>query len=1311
MHSGSGPQCQSGLHRCKIPYHSLLSSRPACGEFPRTEFPPSNCAVQGRGKMLETRLPRMTLQALLVVAVVAVTCEAVIKYPPMMTKQPPSNEELLFQVASRMDENDKPFIIECEAEGEPAPKYRWVKNGKEFDWQTYDNRISQQPGRGTLVITSPRDEDLGQYQCFATNDMGTATSNSVFVRKSELNSFKNEDPVSETVNEGDPIGLTCQPPDGYPKPFVYWMIQDDRGALRSINSSRMTVDPEGTLWFSNVTRFDESNDFTYACSATSTFRNEYKLGNRVYLRVFQSGSTSVQTKNEPEVQFKSRKNTVILKGKTLRLWCIFSGTPLPEMLWKKSNNSIPVPLPHDRVDYENYGKTLVIRYVDFEDEGQYECEASNGVGVAKSYTMNVEVQAIPYFEKEPEIENRAEGETATFYCEAGGRPPPKQYWIYNGMPIEEAPYNPRRIVEPNRIIIKNLTKADTGNYGCNATNVHGYVYKDVYVNVLALPPEIRVPPSDVQAVDGQQVNLTCRVFGAPKPRITWIKDNVEKTGGRFLVTDDGDLVIRDVSFTDAGDYTCVAENKFGQEEAHGSLVVKERTRITNTPEDYEVAAGQTATFRCNAVTDSDLELSIEWLTDGKLIDFDQEPRFVQQSDSSLSITKTTELDSGVYTCVASTELDKVTAAATLIVQDVPNPPKLLLPVVCNDRDASVEWQPMGDNRAPILGYIIQYNTSFTPDTWENAFDSVPATSTQFNINLSPWANYTFRVIARNKIGPSLPSDHSGMCTTPQDVPYKNPDGVEGKGSTPQNLVIKWSPMPEIEHNGPGFKYRVYWKRDDIDNTRWKTEDVLDWEQDHLVVESQPTFKPYRIKVEAHNEKGQAHVAAPEVLGWSGEDVPTEAPRNLSLIELRDATTALLAWEPVSNSSIRGHFKGYKIQTWTENENEEKARDIIVENNNEPSALVTSFVPYTKNFVRVLVFNGAYDGPPSETISFSTPEGKPGPVDSLDAIPMGSSAFFLIWKKPKQPNGILTGYHIYYQVVEGTETGPLSERDPSINDPMVTRAKLASLKPATKYRITIRARTAMGLGSSYYIERMTRSTGASPPGKPTFIWQHISTKTGTPAIKITWIPNTESNPGSHFFVKYKLYGESMFQETKPELYQDFTILKGLEPERAYKMSVVAVDGEFTTESDIEEIDTHETGITSEVTRRPSDSIATRGWFIGMMLAIAFLLLVLIIVCIVKRNRGGKYAVHEREAAHGRTDFNEEQGFPEYAQPLDGAKRDSLGSDVKNPIESDTDSMAEYGDGETGTGMAEDGSFIGQYGRKKGETTSNAFATLV
>ena len=43
-----------------------------------------------------------------------------VQSPPYIIKQPPT-DELLFQVKSRADENDKPFVIECEAEGEPAP--------------------------------------------------------------------------------------------------------------------------------------------------------------------------------------------------------------------------------------------------------------------------------------------------------------------------------------------------------------------------------------------------------------------------------------------------------------------------------------------------------------------------------------------------------------------------------------------------------------------------------------------------------------------------------------------------------------------------------------------------------------------------------------------------------------------------------------------------------------------------------------------------------------------------------------------------------------------------------------------------------------------------------------------------------------------------------------------------------------------------------------------------------------------------------------------------------------------------------------
>ena len=104
--------------------------------------------------------------------------------------------------------------------------------------------------------------------------------------------------------------------------------------LKTINTSRLTVDPEGKLWFSNVTRKDSSEDFLYSCSAASYFRNEYKLGNRIHLQVIQSESsaTRLQNKREPIEQYVTQRNAVAYRGKEKKLWCIYGGTPLPERL-------------------------------------------------------------------------------------------------------------------------------------------------------------------------------------------------------------------------------------------------------------------------------------------------------------------------------------------------------------------------------------------------------------------------------------------------------------------------------------------------------------------------------------------------------------------------------------------------------------------------------------------------------------------------------------------------------------------------------------------------------------------------------------------------------------------------------------------------------------------------------------------------------------------------------------------------------------------------------------------------------------------
>lgn len=146
------------------------------------------------------------------------------------------------------------------------------------------------------------------------------------MRKAELNSFKTSQPLTLTGNEGDPFKLTCSPPDGWPKPIVHWIYLYSNGAFKTINSSRMTLDPEGNLWFSNLTKADVINDFMYACAATSPTKFEYKYGNRVLLNVVSSGVSASQNKHEPVLQYVTRKNEVAYRGKRAELFCIFGGT-------------------------------------------------------------------------------------------------------------------------------------------------------------------------------------------------------------------------------------------------------------------------------------------------------------------------------------------------------------------------------------------------------------------------------------------------------------------------------------------------------------------------------------------------------------------------------------------------------------------------------------------------------------------------------------------------------------------------------------------------------------------------------------------------------------------------------------------------------------------------------------------------------------------------------------------------------------------------------------------------------------------------
>ncbi|KAF0760773.1 neuroglian-like isoform X1 [Aphis craccivora] len=1101
----------------------------------------------------------------------------IIQSPPNIVKEP-SVDELLFQVPIDKYENDKPFTIDCEAEGEPAPKYRWMKNGKNFNWQAYDDRISQQPGSGSLTIIRPRDEDLGQYQCFAENVWGIATSKSVMVMKAELNSFNNEPNMYVEAQEGEPFKLTCNPPTGWPKPIVYWVIREKNSGLTTAENLRMTTDPEGNLWFSNVTRNDAS--FTYCCYAESLIKSEYKLSKRVKINVIQNAETYVKNKYPLIQQYVSRRNEVALLNKKVELFCIYGGTPLPQTIWLKDGIVIQF---NKRVTLGNYGKSLTIWKVNFEDGGNYTCEISNGVGLPESYNILLDVMAEPIFTVIPQIVKGGEGETAVIKCEASGNPQPSIKWIHNGRPLSEASPNPRRFVTSNSITITSLTKYDIGNYGCNATNSIGYVYKDVYINVLALAPEIIEFPLNVKTFDGSTTVIPCKPYGVPKPHIKWTRNGVELTGGRYSILDSGDLEISKVSFIDAGIYACIATNNYGTTSASGTLTVTvlhlkrnrpnhlfiEITEIITEPEDNIVVVGSMAIFNCIATADHSLHLNIDWLVNGEPINYDTQPRFIKINNYSLIITKTIELDSGTYTCLAKTELDQVTANATLIVQDKPNPPTLLK-ITCNKINAVVKWQPNGDNRAPILRYIIEYNTSFEPGTWLVASNDIPASDLKFIAPMTPWANFTFRVIAKNRIGKSNPSLHSSVCTTQPDVPYKNPENIEIYGTNSTNLVVNWTPMPKIAHNAPGLRYRVYWKQDIPDNV-WNLNETIDYTISELVFPNQPTYTRYKVKVVTFNEKGESSGLQNEVIGYSGEDGPLDAPKNLTVLNVTGSKSAILSWEPVSPESARGNFKGYKIQFWADRDGEDNKIEEKV-SLDRTTVEIKNFFPNANNTVCILAYNSRFNGPLSPNIYFITPEGVPGPVNGVEAKQWGSFAILLSWQPPDEANGLLTGYEISYESMTERGAGERT-RHPSITNSKQTTAKLTSLKPSTNYRIYIKATTKVGVGEPFFIEQQTK-----PPlligtelDKPVFNYVHKAYNKIFDTVRIFLTPNLDGNPGSHFFVKYKLKSDYLYEETEHEFYKNFIDIKGLKPENLYEFIVVAVDGDIIQQSDTVEIE--------------------------------------------------------------------------------------------------------------------------------------------
>ncbi|XP_030631247.1 neuronal cell adhesion molecule isoform X3 [Chanos chanos] len=1133
------------------------------------------------------------------------------------------------------------------------------------------------PHSGTLIIDISGGQKAeayeGVYQCTARNKHGTAVSNNIVIRQSRSPLWSKEKIDPFIVQEGASLVLPCRPPAGLPPPIIFWM---DMSFQRIPQSRRVSQALNGDLYFSNVILDDSRND--YICYArfphTQTIQQKQPITVRVinmdainetmaaFLNDTDFFSDGPSEERRPMflVPSETGSTKMVLRGQVLELECIAEGLPTPEISWSKVSGEFP----SKRTTFHNFHKTLRITDVSEADAGEYRCTAKNRLA-SVHHIIGVTVKAAPYWITAPRNLVLAPSETGVLTCRAGGNPKPTITWSMNGIPIENSPKDPSRKVEDDTIIFTDVRTGSSAVYQCNASNEYGYLLSNAFVNVLAEPPRVLTPSDKVyQVIMNKPALLDCASFGSPIPRITWFKDTRSSVleGDSYVFHQNGTLEIHVAQTTNSGKYTCVATNSLGISENHVYLEVKEPTRILRQPEYWVVQRNRDVVFECKVKHDPSLTPTMIWLKDnGELPD---DERFVVDSDS-LTIIDVTENDEGTYTCIMNTTLDQDSASASLtvveatptpaIIYEQPDAPTDLELTDQRDRSVQLTWIPGDEHNSPIKKFLIQYEDALhQPGIWHNLTE-VPGIKTTAHLKLSPYVQYTFRVLALNNVGYSQPSYPSRSYKTKAAAPDENPSEVEAMGTHHDNLVISWKPLTGLQSNGPGLQYKVMWKQMDVEN-QWASVTVANVSK--FVVSGTPTFVPYEVKVQALNDYG----SGPEpkvVVGYSGEDFPLAAPNNVQVF-VQNSTLAEIHWMPVPPNSVRGRLKGYRVYYMKQRDQHKHnghhtEQQVLNFSANKTHGKLPGLHPYSSYKLNVRVFNNRGEGPPSPTLQFETPEGVPGPPAFLKVTNPNLDSLTLEWGPPNEHNGKLTGYTLKYQPVNNTnELGPLEELALAANETSVT---LPNLKYSTRYKFYFNAKTLIGPGPSITEEAITVMDEGQED----------------------WKKELVNGSQSH-------------------------VLKGLKEGLAYKVRVVAMGHADQTVHRSEEL-----LVTVPAMASRQVDIATQGWFIGLMCAIALLILVLLIVCFIKRNKGGKYPVKEKEDAHADPESqpmkDDDVTFGEYSdsedhKPLKGSRTPSNGT-VKRD-ESD-DSLVDYGEGGDGQ-FNEDGSFIGQYSGKKERDTA-------
>ncbi|XP_069717368.1 striated muscle preferentially expressed protein kinase isoform X1 [Phaenicophaeus curvirostris] len=345
------------------------------------------------------------------------------------------------------------------------------------------------------------------------------------------------------------------------------------------------------------------------------------------------------------------QDMAVAVGTEVLLKCIVTANPQPEVSWRK--DGVPLRSSSARpIKAEGERHTLLVRSARVADAGLYTVTAANEVG-ATCCSAILSVRPAPAVERHGHLSPPV-GQGSPITSD-------EEYLS----PLEEFPESS---TPQHRPAMKLQPRAEHGA-------AHGSPE-----STFKAAPTFEVSLLDQSVLEGQDVSMSVRVRGEPKPIIYWLRNRQpvkygrrhhaeEAEGARGLFT----LHILAAERTDTGFYTCKAVNEYGTKQCEAKLEVRARPECQSLAivvplQDVVVGAGELALFECLVSGPPDMD--VDWLSRGRLL----QPALLKCKmhfdgrKCKLLLTSVHEDDSGIYTCKLSTAKDELTCSARLTVQ-------------------------------------------------------------------------------------------------------------------------------------------------------------------------------------------------------------------------------------------------------------------------------------------------------------------------------------------------------------------------------------------------------------------------------------------------------------------------------------------------------------------------------------------------------------------------------------------------------------------------------------------------------------------